>query len=175
MNVGDRVRIERDETRYPSKGTWPQFRGRTGTIVEINEDRERPHLTEYAVVFGKVSPASGSAKRTNRWDANAVAWFKGEEICALAPVRHTARRSPATRCTFHADNPGAAQGSRLPHYLTARHRGMLMALYDEVTASLQAIEHDTDAPPTRAEVLHIGLIKALIMIGQSINELSNAL
>lgn len=31
MNIGDRVRIERNETRYPSKGTWPQFRGRTGT------------------------------------------------------------------------------------------------------------------------------------------------
>jgi hypothetical protein len=52
---------------------------------------------------------------------------------------------------------------------------MLMALYDEVTESLHAIEHNTDTPPTRTEALHIGLIKALIMIGQSINELSNAL
>ena len=33
----------------PSKGTWPQFRGRTGTVVEIN-------LGEYGVVFGKASP-----------------------------------------------------------------------------------------------------------------------
>jgi ribosomal protein L21E len=36
LNVGDRVKIQRDETRYPSKGTWPQFRGKTGTVVEIN-------------------------------------------------------------------------------------------------------------------------------------------
>jgi hypothetical protein len=98
MKIGDRVRIHRDETRYPSKGTWPQFRGRVGTIVEINGDRERPHLTEYAVVFGKVSPAGGSAKRTNRWDANGVAWFQAYEICAPASVRHARRRSPAARC-----------------------------------------------------------------------------
>lgn len=50
MNVGDRVRIERDETRHPSRGTWPWFRGKTGTVVEINRDRKRPHLTEYGVV-----------------------------------------------------------------------------------------------------------------------------
>ena len=36
MNVGDRVRIQRDETRYPSKGTWPHFRDKTGTVVEFN-------------------------------------------------------------------------------------------------------------------------------------------
>jgi ribosomal protein L21E len=46
VNLGDRVRIERDEIRYPSKGTWPQFRGRTGTVVEVNAD-------EYGVVFAK--------------------------------------------------------------------------------------------------------------------------
>jgi ribosomal protein L21E len=45
MNIGDRVRIERDETRYPSKGTWPRFRGKTGTVVEIN-------LGEYGVAIG---------------------------------------------------------------------------------------------------------------------------
>jgi hypothetical protein len=45
-----------------------------------------------------------------------------------------------------------------------------MALYDDVIASLDAIEQDTDAPPTRAELLKIAHIKALIMIGQSIGE-----
>jgi len=34
--VGDRVRIERDETRYPPRGTWPRFRGRRGTVVATN-------------------------------------------------------------------------------------------------------------------------------------------
>jgi ribosomal protein L21E len=38
---GDRVRIERDEALYPSRGSWPQFRGKVGTVVTINrEDRE---------------------------------------------------------------------------------------------------------------------------------------
>lgn len=69
MNVGDRVRIERDETLYPSKGTWPQFRGKTGTIVEINEDRKRPHLTEYGIVFDN-----------SRGNSYSVTWFKAHEI-----------------------------------------------------------------------------------------------
>ena len=47
--VGNRVRIERDETIYPAKGTWPQFRGCTGIVVEIN-------LGESGVVFSKASP-----------------------------------------------------------------------------------------------------------------------
>ena len=54
FKVGDPVRIERDEKLYPSEGTWPQFHGRTGTVDEVNRDRERPHLTEYGVTFGKV-------------------------------------------------------------------------------------------------------------------------
>ncbi len=62
MKVGDRVRIARDEDRFPSKGTWPPFRGKTGTVVEINEDRQRPHLTEYGVSFGKVTEAPGSRR-----------------------------------------------------------------------------------------------------------------
>ncbi len=36
VTVGVRVRIERDETRYPSKGTWPEFRGCTGTVTARN-------------------------------------------------------------------------------------------------------------------------------------------
>jgi len=89
VNVGDQVRVERDETRYPSKGTWPRFRGRTGTVVEINRDRKRPHLIEYGVVFGKVrnpnengSIAMG-AKTT---------WFK---LYELRPVVGVAAESPA--------------------------------------------------------------------------------
>lgn len=93
MNVGDRVRIERDEQRYPPKGTWPQFRGRVGTIVEINRDTKRPHLTEYGVTFGKVrtpnkcgSIASGDA-----------VWFKAHELRTVgaAPGRPAGRRNLA--------------------------------------------------------------------------------
>lgn len=77
MNVGDRARIERDETRYPSRGTWPWFRGKTGTVVEINRDRKRPHLTEYGVVFG-----AGRALYRH-----GVTWFKPYELSTLAAVR----------------------------------------------------------------------------------------
>jgi len=36
VRVGDRVRIERDETRWRSRGSWPRYRGRVGTVVRIN-------------------------------------------------------------------------------------------------------------------------------------------
>lgn len=79
--VGSRVHIERDETKYPSRGTWPQFRGRVGTVVEINQDRKRPHLTEYGVVFGKV-------RRPNQDGSIAggaeTIWFKLYEIRGIA-------------------------------------------------------------------------------------------
>lgn len=36
LTTGTQVRIERDEIRYPTKGSWRHYRGRTGTIVQIN-------------------------------------------------------------------------------------------------------------------------------------------
>lgn len=88
MHVGDRVRIQRDENRYPPKGTWPQFRGRTGTVVLANRDRVRPHLTEYGVVFG----------HTRRRDdglagSDIVTWFKRYEMTSLAPQLNADGRS----------------------------------------------------------------------------------
>ena len=85
ITAGTPVRDERDEQRYPAKGTWAQFRGRTGTVVGINLDRDRPHLTEYAVCFGKVWRG---ATRLD-WEAKQVAWFKRYEITApLASKSH---------------------------------------------------------------------------------------
>jgi hypothetical protein len=99
LNVGDRVRIERDEKRHPAKGTWPQFRGRTGTIVEINTDRKRPHLTEYGVEFGRLrsKPTTfGSISNGH------PLWFKAYELRRLdvAAVRpgKRAQRSPEGDC-----------------------------------------------------------------------------
>jgi hypothetical protein len=41
IRVGDQVEIGRDEEKYPSRGTWPRYRGRVGTVVSINQtDRE---------------------------------------------------------------------------------------------------------------------------------------
>jgi hypothetical protein len=76
VRVGDLVRIERDETRYPSKGTWPRFRGKTGTIVEINVD-------EYGVCFGKVIPRK-SRPGSFDWDSADVAWFQPYELSVIS-------------------------------------------------------------------------------------------
>lgn len=69
--VGDRVRIERDETRWPSRGTWPRYRGRTGVVVEIN-------LGEVGVAIGKQLPPSG--KRGGNMRGDSVTWFMPWEL-----------------------------------------------------------------------------------------------
>src|SRR5262245_910031 len=34
--VGQHGRVERDEEQWPSKGTWPRYRGRTGWVASVN-------------------------------------------------------------------------------------------------------------------------------------------
>jgi hypothetical protein len=80
--VGDRVRIERDETRYPPRATWPQYRGRAGVVVEINRDRVRPHLTEWGVCFSAVTVRTDGKGALN-WDAASVAWFRSHELTLM--------------------------------------------------------------------------------------------
>jgi hypothetical protein len=82
FNVGDRVRIERDETRYPSQGTWPQFRNRTSTVVEINRDHKHPHLTEYGVVFGKTRRRPDGSLHGD----DVTTWFKVYELRVIRPA-----------------------------------------------------------------------------------------
>jgi hypothetical protein len=66
LRVGTSIIVQRDETRYPSKGTWPQFRGKTGAVIEIN--RAGRGATEYGIAFGKVQ--------------RVAAWFKAHELVA---------------------------------------------------------------------------------------------
>lgn len=90
MKTGNRVRVERDEKLYPSRGTWPDFRSRVGTIVQVNRDHERPHLTEYGVTFGAVSRRT-DGRGAFDWKSNDVAWFKLYELTVIgrvAAVRH---------------------------------------------------------------------------------------
>jgi hypothetical protein len=76
--VGDRVRVGRDEGKYPSKGTWPQFRGRTGTVVGVNADRKRPHLTGWGVSFrAPFKRPDGSL------GSHDITWFKDYEMRTL--------------------------------------------------------------------------------------------
>ena len=79
LTTGARVRIERDETRYPSKGTWPRFRSKTGTIVEINS--AGGGSTEYGVVFGKVTARTDGRGAFTHGDT--VTWFKAYELALL--------------------------------------------------------------------------------------------
>jgi hypothetical protein len=72
LTVGSRVRIERDETRYPSRGSWVQFKGKTGTIVMVNDD-------EYGVAFGKVWPRRDGRPFLDFADAGPT-WFKAHEL-----------------------------------------------------------------------------------------------
>jgi hypothetical protein len=46
LKVGDQVRVERDERWWPSRGSWPRYRGRVGTVVT------RRHFGEIGVRFG---------------------------------------------------------------------------------------------------------------------------
>lgn len=63
MNRGDKVRIERDETKYPVRGTWKDYRGKRGRFIVRNGN-------EYGVSF---------AKSGNTVDA----WFKRHEVTFL--------------------------------------------------------------------------------------------
>jgi hypothetical protein len=89
--VGDLVRVERDETLYPSKGTWPQFRGRSGVVVEESHG-------EYGVALGRVRPIDGTT-RTRGPSGNAVTWFQPWESTTIAfpgSQIDAERRNPTT-------------------------------------------------------------------------------
>ena len=73
LRVGIRVRTERDEKLRPAKGSWLTYRHRVGSIVNINVDKDRPHLTEYGVSFSK-------SKSTE-------AWFKEWELTPIGRAK----------------------------------------------------------------------------------------
>lgn len=64
MKIGTRVRVERDETLYPSRGTWPRFRGRRGVVTGTS-------MGEIGVSF--------STDPNNPTDA----WFQRYELKAI--------------------------------------------------------------------------------------------
>ena len=60
MKKGTRVVVERDESKYPSRGTWPWFRGKTGVVT--SEVRGAGPV-EYGVSFTKDDHADAYFKR----------------------------------------------------------------------------------------------------------------
>jgi hypothetical protein len=97
FRVGQVVRVERDETRYPSRGTWPRYRGRVGTVIRINTaDRK------IGVTFEAVDPARVADPAQRRGIVN-LSWFGPHELVHLEsrPVRPGSTRT----ATMHPDSP----------------------------------------------------------------------
>lgn len=60
LSVGESVRIERDEKKYPSRGTWRWYRGKTGVITCVNH--AGMGAWEYGVSFSKSQAADAYFK-----------------------------------------------------------------------------------------------------------------
>jgi len=74
LERGTRVHVWRDETRFPSKGTWPGYRGRIGTVVSIMGSRTGSRTgREYGVAF--------SRGKQPKMDA----WFQPYELVQIEP------------------------------------------------------------------------------------------
>lgn len=67
MRIGDRVKINRDLVQYPSKGCWPVYQGKRGTLISLN--RNGGGTAEYGVSFSN--------------DDGVDAWFKRYEISPM--------------------------------------------------------------------------------------------
>lgn len=61
---GQKVKVQRDEKRWPSKGTWATFSGHTGVVETVNPDTKHPHLTEYGLTL----------------KGHGLVWFKAWEL-----------------------------------------------------------------------------------------------
>lgn len=75
FSVGDLVRIERDEKRYPSMGTWPRYRGKPGVVVMLNQEDG-----EIGVEVGAARARYRPDGRGLQYDSAAVAWFLPHEL-----------------------------------------------------------------------------------------------
>jgi hypothetical protein len=65
VKIGTKVRVERDEVKYPPKGTWRNYRGKTGTVTGTSHG-------EVGVVF--------CTDKSFTTDMRADAWFQRYEL-----------------------------------------------------------------------------------------------
>jgi len=85
QRVGAIVRIERDQTRWPSKGSWSKYRGRSATIVSVNVEtldagpgtkpRNVPFHVEYGIAWKPGADLAATATD---------AWFLPHEVAVQA-------------------------------------------------------------------------------------------
>lgn len=88
FKVGDAVRVERDETLYPSRGTWPLYRGRPGFVVMVNREGGPNGEPEYGVILTTTRPpwrrdANGKLRYgtgTLSYSSDLVSWFRAHEL-----------------------------------------------------------------------------------------------
>jgi hypothetical protein len=86
--VGTIVRVERDETRYPPKGTWARYRGRVGRVVTIH----REHFPS-----GRVYVEIGVCWALNdHRHGQADSWFLPTEVVVVGHSPVKARLGVAT-------------------------------------------------------------------------------
>jgi hypothetical protein len=103
FRVGDRVRIERDETRWPPRGSWHRYRGKTGTVVQINQS-----AGEYGVVFGSERRASALTPSGKPQGHHGVSWFLPHEIVAAGTQT---RSGPSPSETAKARKAAKSEGA----------------------------------------------------------------
>lgn len=106
FSLNQRVRVQRDEEAYPSRGTWPRYRGQVGTVSRLN-----PEDDEYGIMF---TPEGSS--RTG----GIVYWFKAWELAAITEqtfqgeVGHKLRTAP-TRLHVPRKRPARGESAPEPH------------------------------------------------------------
>lgn len=83
FSVGDAVRINRDETLFPSKGTWKNFAGKAGFVVMVSDGAGPFDTNEFGVVVTTTRPPwrkdAGHTNEVN-YDSEAVRWFLEHEL-----------------------------------------------------------------------------------------------
>jgi hypothetical protein len=77
FRIGDIVKVERNEVRYPSRGTWPRYRGRIGTVVHSNQQGE----------IGVAFKATWRGENNElKWQGSDTTWFLPHELIRLDSV-----------------------------------------------------------------------------------------
>ena len=83
LNVGDHIRVQRDEKLFPSRGTWPKYRGKTGYVCIVSEGGGRGDDPEYGVVLTIHRPPwrkEHDREHELSYDSEALLWFAPYEL-----------------------------------------------------------------------------------------------
>lgn len=73
LTIGQKVEVQRDERRYPSRGTWPAYRGKIGTVVIAD------NLGEVGIVFGATRRRPDGSLHGD----DSPSWFAAHELAVV--------------------------------------------------------------------------------------------